>query len=271
MRELVVAGDGLRLAYHRDDFTKPWRKAQTIVLIHGACGSHRRFYSWVPRLARHYCVVRLDLRGHGDSEVPPPESELSMDRLVRDTVETLDHLGVDAVHVVGASAGGYVAQNLAIAAGARVKSLVLLGSTAGLKKSQTNTWPARIAAEGLRPFLAATIADRFPLERTDPGLVEWFLDDCSRTDPNFAARFIAHMSSLDWSDRLSEIRCPTLILVPGQETIGSNENYDVMRERIPDVQLIPYAGYPHNFFDSDPDRCIDDTLGFLDRRFGDAV
>ena len=56
----VVASDGLRLAYHRDDFTKPWKKAQTIVLIHGACGSHRRFYARVPRLLspEQYEVMR---------------------------------------------------------------------------------------------------------------------------------------------------------------------------------------------------------------------
>ena len=34
-----------------------------------------------------------------------------MDRLVADVAELLDHLGFEACHIVGNSAGGYIAQN----------------------------------------------------------------------------------------------------------------------------------------------------------------
>ena len=114
------------------------------------------------RCAAHYRVVRMDLRGHGESQVPPPEPPLSMDRLVQDVRELLDHLGCGAVHIVGNSAGGYVAQNLAMQSPERVRSLMLFGSTPGLKNSQAHTWLPRVAREGLRNFLAATIEDRFP-------------------------------------------------------------------------------------------------------------
>ena len=67
-----------------------------------------------PALCRHYRVVRLDLRGHGASDVPPASSPLNLDRLVADVSELLDHLGVKSAHIVGNSAGGYLAQNLAM-------------------------------------------------------------------------------------------------------------------------------------------------------------
>ena len=92
-----TASDGIRLAYYIDDYTDPWRKADTLLLLHAAVGSARRFYGWVPALCRHYRVVRLDLRGHGASEVPPASSPLDLDRLVADVSELLDHLGVRAV------------------------------------------------------------------------------------------------------------------------------------------------------------------------------
>src|SRR5271163_5027382 len=108
------SSDGNRIAYTIDDFTDPWRRPATLLLLHAAMGSSRRWYAAVPPLARHYRVVRMDLRGHGDSQVPPPEPPLSMDRLVQDVRELLDQLGYDVAHVVGNSAGGYIAQNLAM-------------------------------------------------------------------------------------------------------------------------------------------------------------
>src|SRR5262245_23073038 len=83
------ASDGVRLAYTIDDFTDPWLKAPTLLLLHAAMGHSKRYYAWVPKLCRHYRVVRMDLRGHGASEVPPAEPALTMERLVQDTREML--------------------------------------------------------------------------------------------------------------------------------------------------------------------------------------
>ena len=55
--------DGLKLAYYVDDFTKPWVKPQTVFLLHAAMGNAQRWFSWVPELAKHYRVIRMDLRG----------------------------------------------------------------------------------------------------------------------------------------------------------------------------------------------------------------
>src|ERR1700674_5693680 len=174
--EKFTTSDGLGLAYDVDDFTDPWRPSQTVLLLHAAMGSARRYFAWVPHLCRDYRVVRLDLRGHGRSPVPPPEQPLALDRLVADVVELLDHLGVASAHIVGNSAGGYLGQQLAMTRPERVRSLCLFGSTPGLKNRQAPSWIPQIQAKGLRPFLAETIRDRLP-EDADPGLVTWFLDE----------------------------------------------------------------------------------------------
>ena len=75
--------DGVRLAYVVDDFTDPWTSPETLVLLHAAMGSSRRLYAWVPKLARDFRVVRLDLRGHGRSEVPGESVPLTLPRLAR--------------------------------------------------------------------------------------------------------------------------------------------------------------------------------------------
>jgi 3-oxoadipate enol-lactonase len=264
-----VASDGIRLAYTIDDFTDPWKDAPVLVLLHAAMGSARRYYAWVPLLARRYRVVRLDLRGHGASQIPPSERALTLQRLVADVAELLDHLGCDSAHIVGNSAGGYLGQQLAMTQSERVRSLLLFASTPGLKKSQAPSWIPQIQAKGLRAFLAETIAERLPLDEVDPGLVDWFLDEAARNDPAYIARFVLLMASYDWSEEVERIRCPTLIVVPGAEPIGSTANYQPFR-RLRDVEMRVYEGAPHNICDAFPERCAAEVLDFLSRRFGSS-
>ena len=262
------ASDGLRLAYYIDDYTDPWTAPPVLLLLHAAMGSARRYYAWVPALARHYRVVRLDLRGHGNSAIPAPDRPLTLDRLVADVTELMDHLGLADAHIVGNSAGGYLGQQLAMNQPARVKSLMLFGSTPGLKNSQAPSWIPQIAAKGLRGFLAETIAERLPLDEIDPGLVEWFLDEAAKNDPAYIGKFVLLMASYDWSGELGRIRCPTLVVVPGAEPIGSTSNYQPFRRLVPDVEMRVYEGAPHNICDAFPDRCTANLLDFLGRRFG---
>jgi len=272
MFDYFTTSDGMRICFRTDDFTDPWREPQTLLMLHSAMGHSRRFYAMVPPLARHVRVVRMDLRGHGESQVPPPESPLNMPRLVHDVVELMDHIGCPRAHFVGNSAGGYLAQNLAMQSPERVASLCLFGSTPGLKRSDAASWLPRVANEGLRSFLADTIAHRFPMERTDPGLIRWFLDEAAKNDSSYIARFIGLMTTLDWSDELHRISCPTLVVIPGAETVGSVRNYEVMRDRIPDVRMLSYEGLSHNICDSAPERCATDVLAFLrDRGFAPAA
>jgi 3-oxoadipate enol-lactonase len=238
------------------------------LLLHAAMGSSRRYYAWVPSLSRHYRVVRMDLRGHGESEVPPADRSLTLERLVADVVELMDHLGLADAHIVGNSAGGYIGQQLAMRHGGRVKSLMLFGSTPGLKNSQALSWIPQIAAKGLRAFLAETIAARLPLNAVDPGLVDWFLDEASKNDPAYIGKFVSLMASCDWSDELDRIRCPTLVVVPGAESIGSTANYEPFQRLVPNAETRVYDEAPHNICDAYPDRCVADTIEFLGRRFG---
>jgi pimeloyl-ACP methyl ester carboxylesterase len=260
-----TTSDGLSLTYYIDDFTNPWAKAPTMLLLHAAMGSARRYFGWVPHLCRAYRVVRLDLRGHGASQVPPADQALTLERLVADVVELIDHLGLTAVHVVGNSAGGYLGQQLAMTRPERVTSLSLYGSTPGLKNSQAPSWIPQIQAKGMRGFLAETIRDRLPRD-ADPGLVEWFLDEAAKNDPAYIGKFVLLMASYDWSGEVDRIACPTMVVIPGAETVGSLDNYAAFR-RLKDVEFKVYDGLPHNICDAVPDRCAADLRDFLDRRF----
>jgi pimeloyl-ACP methyl ester carboxylesterase len=260
-----TADDGVRLAYQVDDWTDPWRTPQTLVLLHAAMGSSRRLYAWVPHLSRHVRLVRPDLRGHGGSAVPAPDRPFTLERLARDVIDLLDHLGLDRVHLAGSSAGAIISMKVAIDHPDRIRSLGIFASTPGLKPSNVNTarWVAQIRDKGLRGFLADTIGDRFDLARVDPGFVEWFLDESARTSADWLARFVPLMGGVDLSDEIGRIRCPTLAVVPDHDPISSMAQYEVLRQRIPDIEFVVYQGLPHNITDAVPDRCAEELRRFL--------
>jgi 3-oxoadipate enol-lactonase len=265
MNSTFTTADGLRLAYYVDDFTDPWRKADTVLLLHAAMGNSRRWFHWVPQLARRYRVVRLDLRGHGHSEIPKPADDFSLALLVSDALALLDLVDTDRAHIVGNSAGGYVSQQLAINYPDRVKSLALFGSTPGLKNSHAPTWIPKIKQVGLKQFLADTIDERFD-SSADPDLVKWFIEQAGSNDPAFIARFVLHMASHDFMNEVSKIKAPTLIVAAGKEKIGHASAYQEMKERITGSELVYYDTAAHNICDGYATRCVDDLLTFLKKQ-----
>ena len=262
--QTFTSSDGLSIAYYVDDFTDPWTKPDTLLLLHAAMGNSQRFFSWVPRLARHFRVVRMDLRGHGASQMTPPDAEFTLAQMVGDAVVLLDLLKVESAHVVGNSAGGYVAQQLAINHPQRVKTLALYGSTPGLKHSHAPTWIPKIKQVGLKKFLADTIDERFD-HTADPKLVEWFIEQAGSNDPALIARFVTHMCTHDFMEDLRRIECPTLIVAAGKEPIGNASAYEEMRARIRNSELVYYDTTGHNICDGYASRCVDDLLAFLAR------
>ena len=199
-----TASDGIGLAYYIDDYTDPWRKADTLLLLHAAVGSARRFYGWVPALCRHYRVVRLDLRGHGASGIPPASSPLKMDRLVADVSELLDHLDAEPAHIVGNSAGGYLGAESCDdqSREGQEPDAVRLDARAAEQPGGELAAAHRHgrAAQLLRRRRSPTVCRS---TRYRPDSPEWFVDEAAKNDPAWITRFVGLMSTLDWSDRLA--------------------------------------------------------------------
>jgi pimeloyl-ACP methyl ester carboxylesterase len=262
-----VTSDGIRIAYFKDDFTDPWLDAPTILMLHSAMSSSRRFFSMVPGLARRYRVLRMDSRGHGESQVPPPEVPHDRERLSLDVLELLDHEKLDSVHVIGGSAGGYTGQLLAIHHPKRIRSLSLFSSTPGFKGEQGKRWLAEAKVRGMRAVFGETIDERLPVGEADPRLIEWVLDQICRNDLDFLQRFIGHWTDTDFMDEVYRIGCPTLIVEPGAHPIGTGSAFAEMARRIHGSERVVYENGRHNLYDYQPDRCVAEVLGFLGRHF----
>jgi pimeloyl-ACP methyl ester carboxylesterase len=259
----MTASDGLKLAYAVDDFSDPWGPQETLILIHAAMGSSRRLYKWVPTLSRHFRVVRPDMRGHGETEIPAPD-QLSLTRLTQDVIDLADHLGVKRFHLAGSSAGSIVAMRTTIDNPDRVLTLANFASTPGLKPSNIdmNKWVSGIRAKGFKAFLEETIQERFP-NIQDKGFLEWFVEESAKTDVDLFARFGPMMKAVDFTADLHKIKCPMLNVMPGHDPLGSRAQYEVYQKHVPHSEYIWYDGLPHNITDSVPERCAADLLQFL--------
>ena len=103
----------LDMHYVVDDFTDPWRKSDTILMIHGNNESGAAWYGWVPQLARRYRVVRPDMRGFGQSTPMPRNFPWTLDIVIDDYLALMDALGIERFHLVGAKIGGVIGRAFA--------------------------------------------------------------------------------------------------------------------------------------------------------------
>jgi 3-oxoadipate enol-lactonase len=54
-----------------------------------------------------------------------------------------------------------------------------------------------------------------------------------------------------------------LTVVPDHDPISSMAQYEVIRDRVPNVKFVVYHGLPHNITDAVPDRCAAELHRFL--------
>src|SRR5262249_52571644 len=117
----------LDLTYRVDDCTEPWTEPETILLLHGNAESGRVWYGWMPRLVRHFRVVRPDMRGFGESSPMSRDFPWTVDRIIDDYCTLMDHLGIERFHLAGAKIGGLIARAFAARRPERVQSLIAVG------------------------------------------------------------------------------------------------------------------------------------------------
>jgi pimeloyl-ACP methyl ester carboxylesterase len=122
-----VEHDGESLYY---EVTGP-DDARTIVLTHGAGGTHASWFQQVPALAAAGLrVVTWDSRGFGNSTCR--SGSVGADIAAGDLTAILDAVGVDVVDLVGQSMGGWWVSAFTIAHPERVRSLTLANTIGGL-------------------------------------------------------------------------------------------------------------------------------------------
>jgi 3-oxoadipate enol-lactonase len=120
-RQGLVEADGFRI--HYEFFGDGAR--ETIVLLNGLAMSTRAWYGFIPLLAGEYDVLLYDYPGQGESS--RPDAPYSITRIARYLTQIMDELGIDKVHSMGISYGGFIAIEHARQFHDRLHTLTLSG------------------------------------------------------------------------------------------------------------------------------------------------
>lgn len=111
-----------------------------VTFVHGAGGSSSIWFKQIRDFKKHFNVLILDLRGHGNSKPSIKDTfnpKYTFDSITDDIVEVVDHLNIKQSHFIGISLGTILIRNLAEQRPNLVKSMILGGAVFKLNfKSQ---------------------------------------------------------------------------------------------------------------------------------------
>jgi len=257
---MIADSQGVRIAYDVRGEGEP------LALIMGL-GYGR--WGWEPvlePLAAGYRVITFDNRGYGDSDAPP--GPYTAAQLAGDTLAVLDAVGVERAHVVGASLGGAVAQELALRHGGRIEKLVLMATMSGVSNMHPLPAPT-LALMAEAPTLDPAVAVRRFVENAlepepDPAVVERIvaIRVAKPPDPAGWAAQAGIWATFDVWEELPRIEAPTLVVQGEGDVVVDPRNAALLAERIPGAELRMVPG-GHLFFWNRPDALVSLLAEFL--------
>lgn len=265
----VALPDGTALNCLVDDFHRPWEESVPVFMVHGF-GRNARFWdSWVPRVAARHRVYRPEIRGCGDSPVPPRDFEFEAADLAADLLHVMDRLGLARVHWVGEHSGSLLGMMVALAEPSRIASLVLCDAPTHIpRRIHNDVYPmgepstaAALEKYGVAAWCAKTIDYRLDTRHADPRLVAWYIEQMGRTPVHVAAGLTNCFGRVSIADRVGDVVSPTLLLVGGASGWVAEQQI-AAADRLPDARTVVFDDYGHGVNLLAPDRCVDAALRF---------
>jgi 3-oxoadipate enol-lactonase len=252
---IATSADGTRIAWAERGGGPP------LLLIQGL--GYAGSWGWGPvlePLARSFRVLSFDNRGIGGSD--RPAGPYSAGQMAGDALAVLDAAGVDHAHVVGASLGGMVAQELALASPERVDRLVLACTTPGgpgafpmpEKTVRLITQPLDLpVVERFRVFVRNALSEPYDDAIVD-AITELRIAEAQPLEA-WQAQAAAGMAH-DAHDRVAGIAAPTLVLTGTADEVVDPRNSELLAELIPGARLERFEGAGHLFFWQEPARSV---------------
>jgi pimeloyl-ACP methyl ester carboxylesterase len=180
----------------------------------------------VPNVVREYLKFKLRMR---------LKAPYLIDDMAADTAALIDALGLDRPHVVGASMGGMIAQNLAANYPDKVRTLTSIMSTTGRRSLPGPTWktlraitqpPAKFGdTEGAINRMVSVL--KIIASKTYPPDPSYLREVCTRHisranyPPGGARQIIAIAASDDRTKTVRKIKAPTLVLHGDEDMLVS--------------------------------------------------
>jgi pimeloyl-ACP methyl ester carboxylesterase len=244
-----VAVNGLKLYYEIEGHGEP------VVLIPGFAAGRWIWFKQAAELSQKFRVIIFDPRGVSASD--KPEGPQSIGLLADDVAHLLKTIGVTSAHIVGASFGGFVAQEFALKYPSMTRKLVLCCTSFGGPNHivpAPETLMALASTKGLNSEerMRANLLLAFTPEfvKTQAAEVDQIVHLRATNDvPEhiYLSQLQAAMN-FNVESRLSEIKSPTLVLSGDADVIVPVQNSRNLAGKIPGAKLHIVAGGSHTFF-----------------------
>lgn len=237
-----------------------------IILLHGYSDSWFSYSLVLSALSRDNRVYALDLRGHGKTD--RPTSGYRMREMAADVVAFMDAKSIVRATIVGHSMGGFIAQQVAMAAPKRVSQLVLIGTATtprnfnGIEElekvvsSLTDPVPEQFARE----FQLSTIRGSVSKEFVDRAVSE------SLKLPTYVWRGVMDgLLDYERAVALGRSGIPTLVLHGAEDPYIPSAEADSLAAMTSARQIKKYPDTSHAIHWERPAEVARDILAFLER------
>ena len=249
-------------------------QGEPLVLIQGLGGGHASWFFQTRAFKKHYRVITFDNRGIGKTD--KSSDPYTIKTMADDTIGLMDYLGVDKAHILGASLGGMVAQEIAIGYPQRVRKLVLVCASTG-EGDFADVHPELLRAIGTKE--GSTEADFRSVDFVkvmsviislafNKRLYRMLFANISKVHMKLG-RVAGHLEQMEavvghsTIDRLHLIEAPTLVITGTEDRIVSPHFSEVIASQIPNAKLVKVEGGSHAFFMEMRGRFNKEVLDFL--------
>lgn len=262
---MLDTADGA-LYYDITDLTPPWlEEPETIIFHHGVATHHGIWGRWWPVLSRKYRIVRFDMRGYGQSTVPPEDYAWSIDGLVKDLLAIADAAGAPQFHYVGESLGGALGYYLAIHHSERL--LTLTACTAphrGVSINWVQEWRAFIEENGMEGWSERMMERRFPPGALTDAQWQWFHRVQAACPAHVVVGQGEMLVGVDLSDDLDRIKTPTLMIGGDSSPFLTSTTLADTHSRVPGARMQLFGGARHGVVLSHGTPAAQTMLDFLE-------
>jgi 3-oxoadipate enol-lactonase len=226
-------------------------EGEPLLCVMGLAADTLAWMLQVPAFSAGYRTVIFDNRDVGQSSMADGPYEIA--DMAQDALALADALELDSFHLVGVSMGGAIAQELALAAPDRVRTLTLAVTfPAGgpWARKLAEVWAERvqkISREGhVDELMLLTFSERFFEDEQGAAWVRgMMLQNPHPQPPEAFVRQLEASSRLDTRDRLPSLRVPTHVIGAEHDILVPVWKSRELADLIPDARLTVLEAAPH--------------------------
>ena len=237
-----------------------------LYMVHGIGSRHVTWDAFVEVFKDRFTCVTIDLRGHGESPIPPVP--YSLDQLVEDVEALRAKLGHEQLHIIGHSLGGMIGPAYARTHPERTLSVGLLSTAAGRTEEDRQKLQgviARMRSEGVGPILR-TLVERWYTDEfiaACPDAIEARIKQVVDTPEEVFLSVFDVYASTEMAPWLHEVTCPCLVLTGELDGACSPRHNHFMADALPNSELVILDGIKHSILIEGPERVIPHLDNFL--------